>query len=346
MVERSVDGFAGTFDTRNYEYVTITIDESIIKLNGFNIIGRIDDVEGSIIVSGMSDMSKYRNVSMTRCDHCNTARKRNHLVLLSNKESEVVVGSTCLTDYTGHASALSYLSSISWIMNLQETLDAEGFCSVKAKSEVINIKSLLNLGVSVVRKFGYVSSTKAFETTKESTKSIVASTLFDRELSYGADWITESDKETAAKVIEWFETSKHQDSDYFHNVSIFMEKGYVPLRFIGYIVGLIPWFKKATEEKTENIQSIHIGAIGQKKVRLTIELVHSVFIGAYAYGAAPSYMHVFRSGSNMVRYNTTTEFEVGMIYEVEATIKDHTEYKGNAQTVITRAKILTSTKKV
>ena len=337
LVERSVDGTAS--NTRTYEYVTVTVDESSIKLNGFSVVGRIDDVEGDIVVSGMSDMKKYRNIAMTRCDHCNVARSRNHLIVLSDGSEDKVVGSTCLVDYTGHKSALSYLSSLGWVYNLQEALDAEDMTATSATLEVLNVQRVLQVAAAVIRLGGYVSKTKAEDLGVEPTKHIVASECFNQRTNYGSDLITSADVDTAASVLDWFSNTPHEDSDFFHNVSIFVGKGYVPIRFVGYVVGLLPWYAKSLR-RTASVHSQHIDVVGAKKVKLQLSLVRSVVLGQYAYGAPTTYMYIFKSGDNTVVYNTATMFEVGFVYTVEATIKDHSHYNGEAQTVITRAKVI------
>lgn len=322
-----------------FSCVDLTIDESQIRINGYSVLGRIDDVDGSIIVSGYSDMSKYRNVSMARCDHCNVARNRNHLVLLGDEAgNEKVVGSTCLKDFTGHMSALEYLSYYSWAMGLQDFVDSEFGGTVRA-TPVYKIKDILALGVKCINSRGfYVSRKRAMETGEDTTRDGVCTILFNKEVR-ADNPITEAELNQAQEALDWYNSAFHTDTDFHYNVKTLLEKEYVGIRYFGFILAILPLYANS-KEKDEVVPSQHIGQVGQKKVKMPLVLKNSINLGQYTYGAATTFLYIFKSGDNFVTYKTAQRFEDGVEYMVEATIKDHTEYKGIMQTVITRAKIL------
>ena len=321
-------------EQRHYEYVNVTVDESEIKLKGWGVNGRIDDLEGSIIVSGFSDMSAYRNISMSRCDHCNESRARKHLVLVSNGQEEKVVGSTCLTDFVGHGSALSYLSAMSWVMNLQESLDEEGFSSGSSDG-VYAVQEIVALSAAATRLYGYVSRAKAEEEYSQSTADAIRGHLFSSYPNAKID-VSEEDREIAAKAVEWLDTVE-ENSDFFYNLKTIISKGYTKNRFIGFVVALIPMYLKSLNKVSQE-PSEFIGEVGQKKVKITAECVSIVTLSGN-YGT--SWMFIMKAGSNVIKYvSAAFDAKIGEIYNLEATIKDHAVYNGTKQTVITRAKIV------
>ncbi len=327
---------AGDFE---HTMVDITVDESVIKIGEYSVLGRIDDFDGDVIVSGYTDMSKYRNVSMTRCDHCNTARSRKHLVLLADdKGNEIVCGSTCLKDFTGHLSALEYLSMYSWAMNLSELIENE--FSASRPVSVYPVKEVLAIGVKVINNLGYyVSKRNAEETGMMTTKECVMNILFSPKRGKD-DFPTENELVAAQEAIDWYESVHHDDTDFNYNVKIILEKEYIPARFFGYLLAILPMYQMS-KERVQRGKSNHIGVIGQKKVRMTLVLKKAIKLGQFTYGAPVSYMYVLNFGDDVVVYNTSSvHFKEGVEYTIEATIKDHAEYKGSAQTVITRGKII------
>jgi hypothetical protein len=330
--------FIKTIEHVEYEFVTVTIDESIIKVGNYSVIGRIDEVEGSVIPSGFSDMKKYRNVSMTECDHCNVSRVRKHLVIVSDGTNEMKIGSTCLNDFVGHASALSFIASIGWVMNLQDTVDEEGFGRVSSSAAVYPIKEVLSYGAAVVRMDGRYISKKTAEENGSfwTTKDSVCDAMFGKksEIRY-----TEQDVATVQSALAWFENTQQPDTDFFYNLTTLLTKNYIPVKMFGYVLALFPVYFKGIEEKeSANKPSEFIGNVGDKKVSMKVVCKRIIpLVGAYGV----SNMYIFKSGDNIVTYiSASFKAEIGEVLNIQATIKDHSVYQNTKQTVITRAKIV------
>jgi len=315
-----------------FEFVKVEVDESIISLNGWNVKGRIDDEEGVNIVAGYGDMSAYRNVSMTRCDHCNTARTRKHLVVVSNGSEEKVVGAQCLTDFVGHPSALAYLSAMSWVLNLGETLEEEGFSSGRSEA-CFDIAEIIALSAAATRQWGYTSRAVAEEkmclATVDQIRCHLSAVNDNARIT-----VSEEDREQAAKALAWIE-SVEDNSDFFYNLKTLTAKAYTKNRFLGYIAAIIPCYLKSLVKETQ-APSEFIGEVGQKKVRMEVQCTNIVTLDGN-YGT--SWMFIFKAGSNVIKYvSSAFDCSVGDNMVIEATIKDHAVYNSKKQTVITRAK--------
>lgn len=316
-------------------FVTVSVNESVIKLNDWKVFGRIDDFEGSVIVSSNSDMKKYHNYNMSNCDHCKVNRQRKHLVVLEKDDTQMVVGTSCLTDFTGHTSAAQYIAMLDWVINLQDTVDIMDIGESSGRGEyVYNMKRVLQTAAAIIREVGYVSASTAEETGKPSTKQNVIACLNGK--VSGVD-ITDADIEKTEAALEWFNTTEHSDSDYFYNMSIILSKEYITARYIGYACSLFAVYSKSIQKASVG-ESKFIGAVGDKKVAITAVCNRDIVVEG-AYGV--NHIYTFASGSDVIVYKTNSiNFKEGETYNLLATIKDHTVYRGVNQTVITRAKVV------
>lgn len=325
-------------DMVSFQYVDLSIDESAIKLGNYSVVGRIDDVEGSIIVSGMTDMKKYRNYSMSQCDHCNTNRPRKHLILVKEGEKELAIGSQCLNDFVGHPSALSYVAAMQWVYDLAEIVEEEGFTTGTSSNAVYSVERVLNIAAAVIRMDGQYISKKTAEDRGEfyTTKDGVFNAMFSKESNLT---VTDADRESTKKALEWFEATEHDDSDFFYNLKTLLSKSYVPTKMFGYIIALFPVYYRALEKAADSsAKSEFIGNVGDKKVSMKLKCKRVIPLVSM-YGV--SNLYIFCSGSNVVTYKSNAfKAEVGQELEVVATIKEHSVYNNTKQTVITRAKAL------
>ena len=92
------------------------------------------------------------------------------------------------------------------------------------------------------------------------------------------------------------------------------------------------------DPKPENTSKF-IGQIGDKiTIEVTVKFSFentNVYYGHTVY----SYMYIMTDDDgNYYKWSTAKFFKVGEKYKIAATVKDHVEYKGTAQTVITRGK--------
>ena len=319
----------------NQMFVTVSVDESSIKLNDWNVFGRIDDFEGSVIVTGKSDMTKYRNYNMSNCDHCKVNRQRKHLVVLEKDATQMVVGTSCLTDFTGHTSAAQYIAMLDWVINLQDTVDEMDMGEKSGRGEyVYNLKRVLQTAAAIIREIGYVSASTAEETGKPSTKQNVIACLNSNKSGVV---ITDADIEKTDAALKWFNETQHSDNDYFYNMSILMNKEYITARYIGYACSLFAIYSKSIQKVSVG-ESKFIGAVGDKKVAITAVCNRNIVVEG-AYGV--NHIYTFVSGSDVIVYKTNSiNFKEDETYNLLATIKDHTVYRGVNQTVITRAKVV------
>lgn len=102
--------------------------------------------------------------------------------------------------------------------------------------------------------------------------------------------------------------------------------------------------RKAAEEAARKAISQHVGTVGER-IELEVEYQRSArfdvksFIG---YGTSTMYVHTFKDAAgNVLVWKTSSglQLEEGAKVTLKGTVKEHNEYKGEKQTVLTRCNI-------
>lgn len=109
------------------------------------------------------------------------------------------------------------------------------------------------------------------------------------------------------------------------------------------IAGVIEYIKEQKAKHAPKTDSEYIGEIGDK-VELTLTFKdYFTFETHYSYYGELNFIYKFADDNgNTVTWKTSKamELERGEQYIVKGTIKDHNEYKGDKQTVLTRCKVV------
>ena len=107
-------------------------------------------------------------------------------------------------------------------------------------------------------------------------------------------------------------------------------------------VELFPMIKKRKEDLLPKSNSEYIGTIGDTiTTTATLTAVHT-FATHFSYYGETVYVLKFTDKlGNILVWKTSSppDFEEGKVYELRGKIKDHSEYKGEKQTVLQRCKI-------
>jgi len=159
--------------------------------------------------------------------------------------------------------------------------------------------------------------------------------------------ITNQDWAKAQKVIEWAEGLGEDDpstlNDYLFNLRQSFKLAAVGARQIGIVVSAVVAYERAMAKEAKRRQfdkvgqsSQHFGAV---KERPTLTLtVLSVFANDGAWGTTHIHKMLTEDGNMVTWFSSSDRLDVGAKYTGKATIKDHKEYKGTKETVVTRCK--------
>jgi hypothetical protein len=361
---------------------TVCINEvecagSVPRVNGWEVVARIEFTGAGNLVHcapGAEGLDcRYRN-SDNVCDHCNTNRVRNDLIVLRHSDGrEIRVGRNCCADYVRTGDAAGLIEYAGWLGGIERMVgecDEDGYREGNGRP-VESVETIVRAASICIRKLGWTSGREAYEDLsgrKSATKNDVCNLLWappagSRAYADWKRWIEESeltvcdyDRELAAKALEWARTVEPGKSDYLANLKVLAQLELVGTDKIGYLVSVIPAYNRACDRETERAARADAAAakgrkgyIGEPKKRMrgitaTCTGLHS-FEGHYGVTTLVRFEHRISDSEYAVLAwfatgDKTEDFEKGTEYTFDATCKDHNDHeKYGKQTRINRVTV-------
>ena len=297
------------------------------------------------------DLHEFYSANPDRCDHCNTKRKRNDVLILRGEGRLIQIGRNCAADFFRSTDAIAMVRVYDLYARLGDEQDYDTSGRVSFEDTYVDRHRVLEMTSAVVRTFGWVSSKMAFEGDGSDIKTAwrVEENLFwrretrERSLAHTQD----EDETLAWAVIAWLNREfvaipKMERNDFQHNVCGSMESGMVRTRNFGYIIWAISGYARDLE-KTERAKvtakvSVHIGGVGER-LDFEVRLVSLKYFES-EYGLRTLCRFVDADGNIIIWWATSEpRLTVDNTYRFKATIKKHDTYNGAAQTIVTRAKL-------
>lgn len=321
---------------------------------GYVFLARIEHTQaGNLVsrVSGDDDLSAYFD-SKNDCAHCKLRirTRKDTFVLRAPDGSLTQVGRTCLADYLRSAEVDVVLAMIALTEELTSMSDTDGEGDWDEDgggwgggwTRVVNVADFIAASVVAIRKFGWVPSQRPRSTRDMAT--FISGVAPKRADEY-ADWLalqpTEDDGKRAAEVLEWATTSTDA-TDYMQNLRVAIALDQVRGTTEGILASAAAVFGKEVERREAAKRALpnagHFGKVKDKvSLEVTVERARALE-GSYGVvtliGMTDDVGHRFTwfaSGEH--------EVEVGTRYKLTGTIKKHDDYKGAAQTLVTRCKL-------
>lgn len=334
----------GTAHIDNWEFVA-TLD---IRANG-NIIRRYNtEVE----------IPECYKTSPNICDHCRSARPRKNLYLIRNTESGEFkqVGGSCLNSYTNGLD-LEYV--VSWIDGLRRLEEYSGVFYGAGGRTYHNVKEVIFYAHVITEKIGYLKND--YYSDSLSTKGMV-STMLRSDIYAGTvekrvellnnqlkDHLFEVsftvsdfayDPKKIQPVIDYYK-GLEDNSEFNHNVKVILEEGYAEYKDLGYLCYLPQGYAKHIEREIERATRLtekheHWGEVGKRYKNVPVRNIRKAGCYETVYGLMYVWNIVTEDGTILTW--KTSNFPEGEISAVTFTVKEHGEYKGTKQTIVTRCK--------
>ena len=350
----------------NIEFTNVKISGNTI-INNWEFIATLEHTEkGNIIKQYNTSVTvpEYYMESDCYCDHCKTKRNRNNLYIIRNVETNEYkqVGRSCLKDYTQGLSA-EYVGSIIECMDLfasyedlKDNYNGLHFHSMKKLETYLKYANLLT------KKIGYMS-TKSDISTKYLVYDLVNNDkyIYERirekfqiELSE-ADFDTDENKQEVHNIIEYFKSCDPKNDTFMNNLKIISNMEYTKEKNLGFIACMPNTYYKAIEKELEietkkrqqqeikekQKESSFFGEIGK---RYKMEGNYNITcVGGFdtQYNYTWIY-HIIDNNTNdlFVWFTSGSLDETKSDYvKFDFTIKDHREYNGIKQNIVTRCKL-------
>ena len=321
------------------------------KENGWEFVATIEHTpNGNIIRCINSEYeksipSKYLTCG-PECEHCHTIRSRKDTYLVYNSENKEFkqVGKTCLLDFTKGLTpetCEAFAGVFDFCASCKE-LDGEEFMSGFSTSPDFGFSSenAKKLAYGIVKKFGYEKSDTPYSSAKKLTDCI-----FNRKSINDLGIKPATDEEI--KAVDTYADSIYDgESGYMRNAKLAWLNNMTSARDFALICSFVSvYFRKMQQlakEKVARETTNYVGNIGDK---ITVDVanyrcLYNKYTRISNYNSAISYIYeIIGKDGNTYIWSSSNKLE-GDIKQVIGTIKDHKEYKGVKQTVLTRCKVI------
>jgi hypothetical protein len=334
-------------------YTDVSVSCEAIKLNGYDFIGRVsfDHSEPTVFsVPGKEIPVKYRSADMS-CDHCkhNRYRKDVFIVLKEDTGDFMQVGRTCVGDFLGH-DPKAVVNSMTWLraaMDEVSNSEDDGYGGTKVEYSMDTLDFLSHIAASI-ESFGWVSSAKARDSGEEFSATWMNGWYVDKgDKDYKAP--TDGHIKSASDALAWLNVkvaSGENLSDYFYNLSISAKDEYVVRKDAPIMASLIAVYKsdlaKTIERDTviaSGNASAHFGEI-KKREEFTLTLMKLNYYKGQ-FGLIEIHNFTDETGNKAVWFSSgNSNMKAGGTYRVKATVKDHKEFRGEAQTYLNRVSVV------
>jgi len=333
-------------------FLVIQINGEAPKLSDWIFIGKLEEIDsGKNLISSVPGYEipvYYRSTEIT-CDHCGINRYRKYTYLVQHEITKQIkqVGKSCLKDFLGHPNPEMYAGWAESLMNLEEKLT--GDMPSGRGERYFDIIEYLYFVAEEIKQKGWRSKTTAFEYGGNSTANDALHEMFPP-LNYKPEYKpSEESKELAKKALEWikFEAEIKEDNQYMYNLNLLCSQEYMKYKTIGIVASLIVTYQKAMEyeikrrireEQKKQIINEYLGNIKDKITQPVTVLLKRYCDGIYS---STLYKFVTDEGYILIWFASgiNEQLDQGDTAVITGTIKDHQDYQGNKQTIITRCKI-------
>ena len=318
----------------------VTVDASY-RISGYSFIALLERTDSGNIVKTASEDVYVPEIYRDRyeCDHCKSNRNRKFTVVLKNDTTGeyIQVGKSCCKDYLGRdlADYASYLSFYSDVEEEVENLRSE----FSSYTPCYKFEDVIYQTLERVARNGYISKSKAFDTGNIATSTAVFCAFNFREYegeTFEIYEVSDKSKEDYVEILAYLE-SLPADTDYRYNIKTLSTLKYIENSNLGLVVSIVgSWLRDTAikEKKEQSATSNYVGEVGEKlNIVGTPVCIHS-YLGEYGW----NYIYKLTVGDDVIIWKTN-KFLDEVEMTIKATVKEHSEYNGVKQTVITRGRI-------
>ena len=329
------------------ERIPLHLEETLAKFDGWGFAATLQHVDGGTIVRcvpGMTVPSEYRECG-PKCDHCGYNRNRRDTFVVKHEDGRYTqVGSSCIDDFLGGEEASKVAMQAELLASLAALAEGgEDYAGGGGRCMAVVLGTFLSVTAAVIRTFGWVS--RSVDRTGSATADRAMRIVFGNEMIE----ILDEDRATAEIAEAWAESItdeclQKQTSDYLHNVRTIARGGSVDLRTAGIAASIIAAYQRNMMNERRVLKamaSVHVGTIGKRETfAVTLDNITGY---ETAYGYTTVVRFTTDAGAIIVwKASTDPDLkpeQVGKRFSLTGTVKQHSEYKGTAQTVVQRCKI-------
>lgn len=345
-------------DGEIHKYFQIAV-EGMAVLNGWRFVATIEHKDGGNIIrqydTAVEIPVKYRNAPPV-CEHCNSKRRRRDTYIIQNEAGEFKqVGKSCLLDYTSGLSAEN-------VAAFMEGFDLEDYAApIGGWKMYYDVKEYLSRAYEVTRIFGF-APTSAMDSTvcmiyecdeiqhKGANPKIRSEVATAERMEAGRYNPKSKEAQAAAQnIIDWAKSFKDSETGYLYNLSVLCSSDFVEGRDLGILASAPHSYNRAMEREEERKRreqkrkeeqerrgaSQHMGTVGEK---LEADVDSFTVLTSFSTQWGITIIYKFVSGGNTIIWKTSSELPK-TVSHISGRVKEHSEFNGEKQTVLTRCKV-------
>ncbi len=316
------------YDGVAHEVIEVTINRPRFALGDYQI-DAVHSIEHGYEVTFEYNGYSHDHTSTVdfgRCDHCGKKRNRHTVLKVTNGEGHLQVGSTCVKDFMGVS-----LTEFKWFNErLREVYSDDWEEGGASAPRAYLVEDVLALSYMACVKDGY-----------KNKDSQCPTSVIVRDMIMKGTKTTHDAKAWAIDAIELI-GSIVPTNTYQQNIFNIAQSEYVGTKHLNLLVSAYVLVEAEKEKRRGDNGKVsqHIGNIKERiTFRGRIKLVYS---SPSAFGLRVMYIFVDESG-NELKWSTTSpdhiDYEKDSKWVVTGTVKEHDEYRGVKQTIITRCKM-------
>lgn len=348
---KTCDAFAPVY---HVAAVDVTISDDLIAFDGWRVLARIehlhtgagvDDSPQNVVFAFDACEDEPREWSFVPCDcdACRVRRVRNVTFIVEHENGERAhVGRECLKLYTGidGATAARFAAVVD---EITREYDADAGANIERMhaARLLSVRRVLGIAADIIARDGY-------RTNGGTRDDVLEALRHDEDAS-------ENGARVAAAVLDWCASiDANTASDYMRNACAIVAAGYCKPSHVGILAYLPRAYEREQERKRRDAErkkaehdarehSAHVGKVGE---RVTMPIDSAVCVTSFEYQASyykvvTTYVYKIMSGGAALIWKTSTASleDVQNSATITGTIKEHSEYRGERQTVLTRCKL-------
>lgn len=331
------------------EVYSTTVTSIVVKIPGWTFLATLEHLEGGeTLLRAIAEgeiPATYRTAGPA-CDHCKLARKRNDTYLVRSDAGEIKqIGRACIADFLGHKDP-EHLARLAEFV--ADSMGHDDYCAGGENEEIADILDFMIVVQMLVRTIGFFSKKMLLERPGQTTASAAFEILFpfnekmEKAAAEARSQITDADRDRAQLAIDWILGLDGEQSDFIHNVRAVVRTGAVKRRTAGYAAALSVAYARAMDEIREHAVrpiSKHVGEIGQRLIFTAT--IHKIIAMESQFGTTHLHIMSDADGNDLKWFGSSTLGEEDDIATFKGTVKAHDEYKGRAQTLVSRCALYT-----
>lgn len=339
----------------------ITLETPTFSIGDYVLVARVETLETGentfhAVPAESSNIPERYADTGCQCEHCRAKRHRNETYLVRKGTQYKQVGSTCIRDFLGHdvRSAFAFCSDISGVLTGWGSDEMDEYYGMRSK-RIFYVKRYLAWAQATIRTSGWCSRSFARESYGEAPTptATIACNLYWAEYhnSLPKDFPkeerpNEADVEHVEAALAWIRSYTREQTkgnDYLNKLRAVASCDVCDASNDGVLASLLPAHQRflVGEEKRKQrakdaANSEHVGTVGKRE---TFKVVHVAAFALPDYGYGPSFINKFRDErGNVLVWKTGYQFDKGWEGSLKGTVKEHNEFRGEKQTVLTRCR--------